>query len=270
MFPIGHRNISICFSDVGSRASYCVLAVNGIADLHFGASSDAYQQVPLYRIVDGQRIENITDWGFARFLKHYRDFGKRASKPLTKEAIFSYAYVVLHDPIYREHYAVNVKRDFPHIPFYPDFWQWVEWGQTLVNFHVIYEQAIAANLERIDKSDEKDQAEGAPKSILSADKSAGRIVLDSKTVLAGVPSSAWEYRLGNRSALEWILDQHKEGKPKDGTIREKFDTYRFMDYKEKVVDLLRRITTVSVETMKIVEVMRSMPRTGREIPSHAE
>ena len=71
-----------------------------------------------------------------------------------------------------------------------------------------------------------------------------------------MPSQAWTYRLGNRSALEWILDQYKEKTPKDRTIREKFNTYRFADYKESVIDLLRCVTRMSVETMQIVEAMR--------------
>ena len=53
-----------------------------------------------------------------------------------------------------------------------------------------------------------------------------------------------------------MLDQYKERKPKDPTIREKFDTYRFADYKEKVIDLLARVTTVSLRTVAIVEQMR--------------
>lgn len=87
------------------------------------------------------------------------------------------------------------------------------------------------------------------------------IQVDSETQLWGVPFEAWEYRLGNRSALEWILDQHKEKTPRDPTIREKFNTYRFADHKEKVIDLLMRVTRVSVETVKIVEAMREFPRT---------
>jgi len=96
--------------------------------------------------------------------------------------------------------------------------------------------------------------------MLRADKDAGRILLDSETTLAGIPPEAWDYKLGNRSALEWILDQYKESKPKDPTIREKFDTYRFADYKGKVIDLLARVTTVSVETQKIVAAMKSLAR----------
>ena len=67
-----------------------------------------------------------------------------------------------------------------------------------------------------------------------------------------IPTQAWEYKLGNRSALEWVLDQYKESKPKGPTIAEKFNTYRFADYKEQVIDLLQRVCTVSVETMKII------------------
>ena len=57
-----------------------------------------------------------------------------------------------------------------------------------------------------------------------------------------------------------MLDQHKEKKPKDPTIRAKFDTYRFANHKERVIDLLARMTRVSVETVRIVEALKSGPR----------
>lgn len=66
---------------------------------------------------------------------------------------------------------------------------------------------------------------------------------------------AWEYKLGNRSAIEWVLDRYKECKPRDPTIREKFNTYCFADYKEEVIDLLGRVTAVSVATMEIIGEM---------------
>ena len=68
-----------------------------------------------------------------------------------------------------------------------------------------------------------------------------------------MPPQAWDYRLGSRSALEWVLDQYKERKPRDPTIRERFNTYRFADHKERVIDLLGRVCAVSVETVRIVE-----------------
>ena len=103
--------------------------------------------------------------------------------------------------------------------------------------------------------------EGDPKrAILRADKAAGAIVLDDKTTLRSVPPEAWEYQLGSRSALEWVLDQYKEKKPKDPTISERFNTYRFTDYKEQVIDLLQRVCAVSVTTVKIVDRMASIER----------
>jgi len=130
-----------------------------------------------------------------------------------------------------------------------------------MDLHIGYELVTPFKQKRADLPDEKARkARLPPKALLKADKEAGVITLDSETKLSGVPKQAWEYKLGNRSALEWILDQYKEKKPKDPTIREKFNTYRFADYKEKVIDLLARVTTVSVETMEIVEAMRRADR----------
>ena len=91
------------------------------------------------------------------------------------------------------------------------------------------------------------------RAILRANKDQGSITLDEQTSLAGVPAEAWDYRLGSRSALEWVLDQYKERKPRDPTIRERFNTYRFADHKERVIDLLGRVCAVSVETVRIVD-----------------
>jgi predicted helicase len=96
--------------------------------------------------------------------------------------------------------------------------------------------------------------------MLKADKEHGNIRLDSETQLTGLPPEVWAYRLGNRSGVEWILDQYKEKTPKDPTIREKFNTYRFADYKEKVIDLIMRVTRVSVETVAITEAMKALRR----------
>jgi len=83
------------------------------------------------------------------------------------------------------------------------------------------------------------------------------LTLDSETQLTGVPTAAWDYTLGNRTAIDWVLDQHKEKPPRDPTVREKFNTYRFADHKDRVIDLLGRVTRVSVETVAIVAEIRA-------------
>ena len=161
---------------------------------------------------------------------------------------------MLHDPVYREKYAIDLLREFPRLPFYPEFWEWVKMGRELLELHIGFESAEPYPLETVEQAG---QANGV---ILRPAKERGVITLDDKTSLTGVPPEAWRYRLGSRSALEWVLDQYKERKPKDPTIAEKFNTYRFSDHKEKVIDLLRRVCTVSVATMEVVDGMAHLER----------
>jgi predicted helicase len=171
---------------------------------------------------------------------------------ITKEDIFYYTYAVLHNPAYRKKYELNLKREFPRIPFYDNFYQWRNWGKKLMDLHINYETVEPYPLQRKEVN-----TKAEPKAKLKAIKETGVIELDENTELHGIPKEAWEYKLGNRSALEWILDQYKEKKPKDPTIAEKFNTYKFADYKEKVIDLLGRVCRVSVETVGVVREMES-------------
>jgi predicted helicase len=241
------ENFLIAFSGTGSSKPFSVLSSNAVFSLDF---LEKTQCLPLYRYDrDGQRGDNITDWALKQFQSHYRD------KAITRPDIFHYVYAVLHDPAYREKYRLNLKRKFPRIPLYDDFRKWAAWGRKLMELHLGYEQADPFPLKRMDKTPESGKPSLTIKTILKADKANRTIQLDSTTTLKGVPLSAWEYRLGNRSAIEWVLEYHKERKPKDSTIREKFDTYRFADHKEKVIDLLQRVCTVSMETMKIINTI---------------
>ena len=256
------RTPSIVITDAGSQKPFMVLACDRVFDYHLVGAAAAGVALPLGRQkADGESVDNITDWSLDQFKKHYQPGRGKKDRPITREAIFHYVYGVLHDPVYREKYALNLKREFPRIPFYADFWQWTDWGKVLMDLHIGYESVAPWPLARTEVPDEKARRAGLPpKALLKADKEAGLIRLDSETTLAGIPPEAWDYWLGNRSALEWVLDQYKEKTPKDPTIREKFNTYRFADYKDKVIDLLARVTTVSVETVQIVEAMREAAR----------
>lgn len=262
LFVIDRPSPAIVFTDTSSRAPFGVLACDAPFEHHLAASSDSFQCVGLYRFAEnGEAINNVTDWAFIQFKKQYQTGRAKNNRPITKESLFQYVYGVLHDPAYREKYSQNLKREFPRIPFYPNFWQWADWGKELMDLHIGFEHVAPANLKRTDMPDMKSREAGVwPKAILKADVDEGCIVLDSETRLSGIPREAWTYSLGNRSALEWVLDQYKEKKPKDPTIHEKFDTYRFGDYKEKVIDLLMRVTAVSVRTVSIINMMKKTAR----------
>ncbi|GAB4565821.1 MAG: hypothetical protein Tsb007_37520 [Rhizobacter sp.] len=263
IFPVAGSwaNRAIVYTQAGSQKPFAVAAIDRLADYHFVGAAAGTECMPLYRYdEDGTRTDNITDWSLAEFKKHYQPGRSRRPQPITKEAIFHYVYAVLHDPQYRETYAQNLKREFPRIPLHGDsettFWQWAAWGENLMALHIGYEQVAPFALVRTEVPDEEVRAAGqSPKCILKSDMAAGRIVIDSETTLTGVPRETWAYMLGNRSAVDWVLDQYKEKRPKDPTIRERFDTYRFADHKEAVIDLLMRVTRVSIDTMRIVNAM---------------
>ena len=263
------QNKVICFSGLASNKPFSVLATDKV----FGHDTlEKTQCLPLYRYTgDGERVSNITQWGIDRINGHYRqewgdDFQTLAgANGITAEEIFAYTYAVLHNPAYRHEYAVDLLREFPRLPLYPDFHHWAKMGQKLLDLHIGFESAEPYPLERHDRKDVDPK-----RAILRADKSSGTITLDERTTLAGIPERAWEYQLGSRSALEWVLDQYKEKKPKDPTIREKFNNYRFSDHKEGVIDLLRRVCTVSVATMEIVDSMahRELGEWRGQAPGH--
>jgi predicted helicase len=239
----GEQNLLMTLSGASSHKPFSVLATNRLYGLDF---LEKTQCLPFYRYEKGEKIENLTDWGLSQFRSHYLD------ESITKADIFHYTYAILHHPAYREKYALNLKREFPRLPFYDDFHQWVIWGKQLMNLHLNYETVKKYPLKRVDNPL---AAHALNKPKLKANKAKGEIQLDAITTLQRVPVEAWDYQLGNRSALEWIVDQYKEKKPKDKTIAEHFNTYRFADYKEHVIDLLQRVCTVSVETMQIIREM---------------
>ena len=239
VFPNGaaDENKVICFCVNGK--SFYVLTADSVFDLHLTGDT---QCLPLYRYTaDGERVSNITEWGLRQFREHYGD------DSITAEDIFAYTYAMLHDPAYRQRYEIDLRREFPRVYFQQDFHWWAGQGRELLDLHLGFETAEPWPLER------QDQDGVTPtRAILRADKERNRIILDDRTTLAGIPNEAWWYELGSRSALEWVLDQYKERKPRDPTIRERFNAYRFADHKERVIDLLARVCAVSVATTRIV------------------
>jgi predicted helicase len=232
------ENKAICFNVNGKDLRF--LSTKYFPDWHFIGDTKC---LPLY-IYDekGKKIDNITDWGLNKFIKQY---GKNG---VTKESIFSYVYAVFHNKKYIEKYESNLKREFPRIPFYKDFGKWSNFGKMLLDLHIDYEKSKQYPIKITSKNVSKN-----PKVKLKADKTKGVITIDENTTLSGIPVIAWSYKLGNRSALEWVLDQYKEKKSTDKTIIEHFDNYSFADYKEEVIVLLKKICSVSVDTMKIIE-----------------
>ena len=253
LFKPGVENKSIVFRGVASEDIFTPFSVDGIFDAGLVKTGNGRTfGVTRYRYTkSGERVDNITDWALRQFRTRYSD------NSISKDDIFAYCYAALHDPVFREVHAADLRREFPRVPLHDDFARWRDWGRTLLDLHIGYEKVEPWKLERVDAPR---KAKPMPK--LKSDLDRGAVIVDSETQLTGIPSEAWNYRLGNRSAIDWVLDQHKEKTLHDPTIRAKFNTYRFADHKESMIKLLAKVVRVSVETVGIVQEMRKHRAAG--------
>ncbi len=238
------ENIVICLTDLASEKPFMSLVSNVISDLHLvGAGANA-QCFPYYAYAeDGiNRRENITNWALSQFQAKY-------GSEVTKWDVFYYVYTMLHHPQYREYYAENLKRDLPHIPLLHSkeaFLACVNIGKQLMDIHLHYEQAKEYPLTWIEKS-------GVPfswrveKMRLTANRTA--VIVNDSLTLSGIPEECFQYRLGNRSALDWVIDQYQVGEDKrNGIVSDPNN----LDDEEYIVRLVGKVVTVSVETVRLV------------------
>ena len=239
------ENRVIAVSDIGYRAGrVSALLASRVVDLHLCASLDGHQCFPFYVYDEdgGNRRENITDWALKHFREHY------GNRRITKWDIFYYVYGILHHPGYRERFAENLKRDLPRVPLAPDFRAFATAGKELARLHLDYEKLEPWALEWIESPGVPLSYRVDDKMRLAKEKTA--LTVNDSLTLAGIPAEVFKYRLGNRSALEWVVDQYRVGEDKRSGIRS--DPNR-PDDPEYIVRLVGQVVRVSVETVKIVE-----------------
>ena len=244
IFPtpeIESENRGICVSGIGGKKPFQTLMVDLIPDLHLTGDSQCF---PFYTYdEDGtNRRENITDWALAEFRTHYSD------ATITKWDIFHYTYALLHHPDYREKYEMNLKRDLPHIPFAEDFWGFSKAGAALADLHVNYESVPKYDKLRNIETPGMKVNWDVEKMKLSKDKT--QLIYNDFLTLDGIPAEVYDYRLGTRSALEWIVDQYRvKVDRRSGIVN---DPNR-ADEPRYIVDLIGRVIHVSLKTVEIVE-----------------
>jgi predicted helicase len=235
------ENRVICVPAAGGRSQYwCFMA--GLIPSFTLTSIDGTQCFPCYTYAEdgSSHHENITDWALKQFRTHYRDEG------ISKWDIFHYVYAILHHPKYREKYAANLKRELPRTPYAPDFSAFAKAGARLAELHVDYESQPEFPLVRLENKDARLNWQ-VEKMRLSKDKT--QLVCNDFLTLGGIPPEAFDYRLGNRSALEWVIDQYRVTTDKRSGIVS--DPNR-PDDPQYIVRLVGKVITVSLETMKVV------------------
>lgn len=252
-FYNNQQNFLIGFPNPTSNVKFDVIATDLITEFH---CIDGIQNIPLWRYnSDGTRTYNITKFALETFRKHYNNH------KITEEDIFYYTYAIFNDAKYEEVYRYDLRRKLPQIPLAKNFARLSSIGRDLFNLHCNFNTVREYDLQRITTKLPKTDT---PLSFKKNQKDI-TVVIDNTTLLNGIPHDVLEWTFKSKTPLEWILDYYKDGKNKirpqscnDKKIRERFNTYNFKDYKEESIALLKRVTTVCVETVRLRNELKNM------------
>ena len=243
IFPtpeIEQENLVLSVPGTGHRTGFGCLVSNVIP-----GADHVYEKAQCFPFYfydeDGtNRRENITDWALESFRKHYGD------DTITKWDIFHYTYGILHHPEYRERYAADLKRDLPHIPYAPDFWAFANAGAQLAELHVNYEAQPEYPLTFVEDATRQLDFR-VEKMRLSKDKTS--LIYNEFLTLSGIPAEVFSYRLGQYSALEWVVKQYRvKADARSGIVNDPNDAAN----PRYIVGLIGSVITVSLETCRIV------------------
>ena len=266
------ENIGFYAIGVGSTADFSLLATTYVPDVQMAGAGQNGQFFPrwTYERVDSggdqlnfddqgdasvgyRRIDNITD---ATLLDYRATFGADVSK----DDIFYYVYGILHSQRYRSEFAADLKKMLPRIPkasSSEDFHAFVQAGRDLANLHVGYESVDPYPLEETVKGTlgtEDPQLYRVIKMKFKSKTNKSTLVYNAHVTLSGIPDEAHRYMLGPRSAIEWLIDRYQvKTDTKSGIVNDPNDWCDEHGDPRYIVDLVKRIVTVSVETMKIVD-----------------
>ena len=247
IFPIletESENRILCVNMTPERPFACLMSNCIPVNVMAGGFGSPTQCFPFYTYDENgtNRRENITNWVLTQFQKHYAD------DTITKWDIFHYTYGLLHHPDYREWYQENLKRDLPHIPFAEDFWAFAKAGAQLTNLHVNYESQ--PEYDKLDPIETPGMQVNLRVERMKFSKDKTQLKYNDFLMLEGIPPEVFEYRLGNRSALEWVVDQYRVKVDRRSGIKN--DPNRDEDA-EYILHLIGQVITVSLETVDIVK-----------------
>ena len=276
MFPTPeHANYGFVLNGVGTHHAFGALATDCIPNLHLMHTGQFFARYTYEKVEDGtldlsadvvdgyRRVDNITPATLATYRRWY-------GSPVTADDVFAFVYGLLHSPDYRDRFAADLKRSLPRIPRVEgaDFVAFTDAGRLLLDLHIGYEDA---ELYPLTVTGEPDGVTGdsayeayrvrkmkyAGTGPSAQDRST--IVYSPKITVSGIPEAAHRYFLGTRSAIDWLVDRYQvRVDPDSGIVNDPNDWAREVGNPRYILDLIAKVTTVSVETMRLVDALPAL------------
>lgn len=270
LFPTpNHKNIVISVAGVGANKMFSALATQILPDYEMISKGQSF---PLYwyekcdekidkieknKLISSGLLDkagfiqhcSISDWALSEFINHYND------KKINKESIFWYVYGILHSVEYKNRFASNLKKMVPRIPLAKDFWAFSHAGCKLGELHLNYEKITPYLLdEELKKKSPKDSCYLVAKMVFGKkdgkpDKSI--IIFNDYLILRNIPLDAYDYLVNGKSAIEWIMERYQVVIDKESGLKN--DPNSWSDDPRYIINLVKRIVTVSVESVEIIK-----------------
>ena len=256
-------NFVIAVCGAGTTKDFTALITDTLLDYEMVSKSQCF---PLYtyekadskskglvetgveRVGDYIRRENISDTMLQKFREHYAD------NKIAKVDIFYYVYGILHSKSYRERFAADLKKQLPRIPMVDDFRAFSQAGRKLAELHLNYETLKPYPLKEIVTGAKVNFTVDKMRYASKTDKST--IIYNDQLHLAGIPAEAYQYVVNGKSALDWIMERYAVTTHKDsGIVNDPNDWCKEIGNERYIVDLVKRIVHLSVESVKIIDTL---------------
>jgi len=266
LFPTQEcKNRVICVNGIGGNKTPSVLMCDCIVDLN--SQEAGAQCFPLYWYEEIKADTSVMELpGLEKqsgYIKHdaisefiLQEFRKIAGPRVQKEDIFNYVYGALHNPDYRAKFAADLKKQLPRLPLpknRKEFEKVEKIGRELANLHLHYEEIDPWPLDEIaaGKIDYRVEKMAWAKDGKTFRKD--MLVVNPSLTLAGIPKEAHEYVVNGRTPLEWLIERYQVSTHAESGIKN--DPNKWGEehgYPEYIIELVKRIVRLSVETVRLV------------------
>ncbi|MBQ3525888.1 MAG: DEAD/DEAH box helicase [Akkermansia sp.] len=208
-------------------------------ELNLGMEDDAGNYI---------RHDGISNFGLKQFRTAYGD------PKISKEDIFYYVYGLLHSTEYRTRFENDLKKELPRIPFAKDFRAFSKAGRKLAELHL--------NYETIEPWPVKEESHGNFRVTKMRFPKKGirhTIHYNDTCTLSEIPDEAYEYIVNGKSAIEWLMERYAVTTDKDsGIVNDPNDWCDEQGNPRYIIDLVKRVIRVSIETMEIVKALPAL------------
>ncbi len=272
LFPTpDHGNIVIAPTGAGAASTFSVLATDAVPNLDAIEKAQCFPRYYYERVEPGEDLFTASN-DEVTYTQHdaiadeaLADYRVNYGAEVSKDDIFYYVYGLLHSPDYRTAYAADLKRMLPRIPMVAsvdDFHAFVTAGRDLAALHIGYETVTPYPLQITgepglgvvgDSLYDWYRVEKMRYGGTAREKDRSTVIYNPRITVTGIPAEAHDYMLGSRSAIDWILDRYRVKTDKaSGIVNDPNDWSREVGDPRYILDLLGRVVTVSVETVRIV------------------